>query len=215
MVSFLRREWLPLLLSLFPLGLLLAVWPQLPARVPIHFGINGQADGWADKGPELFLIPALVIGIYLLFTFIRKVDPKKPEFSTSSMAQIKTGVLLFLGLIFAYTTHIQLSGGDKLPGNTLLYLILAMFLFLGNMMGKIRPNYFLGIRTPWTLESEAVWTRTHRLAGRLWVGCSLALMAVLWAVPTETAGAVFTPVVILMAGIPVGASWWFSREERQ
>jgi uncharacterized membrane protein len=212
MISFLRREWLPLLLSLFPLGLLLAVWPQLPERVPVHFNLSGEADGWSEKGPALFLIPGLMIGIYLLLTFLRRIDPKKPEFSATSLMQIKTGLLLFLGAIFGYVTYIQLHEDQVVSSNMLLYLILALFVFLGNMMGKMRPSYFLGIRTPWTLESEAVWVRTHRLAGRIWVFGSLALMAVLWALPESAAGMLFTGAILVFVAVPVGASWWFSRE---
>lgn len=216
MVAFLRREWLPLLLAIIPLIVTVLALPYMPDRVPIHFNMQGKADGFADKGPMLFVTPLVSVLVYVVLLKLRRFDPKKPEFSPNALAQIKTGLLLFLALLSGYMTWVQVGGETQFSAHLLTYLLLGCFLFLGNMMGKMRPSYFVGIRTPWTLESEVVWAKTHRLGGKIWVVGSLVLMTFVWALPEEALAYVFTSAVLgLFAGVPVVASWWFAQQEKK
>lgn len=132
----------------------------------------------------MLILPLINIGLYILFLVLPKIDPSGKNFTliTEKFRVIRVIIHAFLAAIFFVISFYSL-GYKFNTSMVLFYLVLVFFLLLGNYMGNIRHNYFIGIRTPWTLASEAVWTKTHRLTARLWVGATLFTMLILWAVP--------------------------------
>ena len=149
----------------------------LPATVPIHWGINGQPNGYGPKWVDSFLFPLMSIGIYVLLRVLLAIGPRLGgRESTASNAQVRNvilvGFVLFMLIIQLTVTAIAL--GIKTDINFVIDLALSvLFIFLGNYLGKIRRNFWMGIRTPWTLASSVVWERTHRLGGWLFVAAGL------------------------------------------
>jgi uncharacterized membrane protein len=149
----------------------------LPDRVPIHWGFNGQADGYGPKWIGTFLYPLMSAGIYVLIRVLLAASPRLGG-REQTAANLQIGKII-LTAIMLFLLVIQLSNIAQALGvsfDTLMVVTLALsvlFIFLGNYMGKMRRNFWMGIRTPWTLASSLVWERTHRLGGWLFVAVGL------------------------------------------
>lgn len=147
-------------------------WFQLPAgaSVPVHWGINGEANRYGGKVEGLLLLPFMTLAISVLFYFLPRLDPKGENILRSGPAYRAMWIVL---LFFMFGLHLVTTGialGFNLQINHfILPAVSALIIVIGNYMGKVRQNYLMGIRTPWTLANEEVWNRTHRLGGHLFV----------------------------------------------
>lgn len=166
----LKTEWPLLLVLLGALVYGMYIYPSLPEKVPSHWNIRGEVDSWSSPLWGAFGIPLMNLGLYLLFLVIPRIDPNKVKYAhfVGVFNAFRYVLLLFLtglyaAVIFSAKGH-PINIGQIVPMGVAVLLVV-----LGNYMGKIRKNYFIGIRTPWTLASEEVWQRTHRVAGPLWV----------------------------------------------
>jgi uncharacterized membrane protein len=148
-------------------------WPQIPdgAQVPIHWGPSGEVDGYAAKWVGLLALPALTIGLVALLSLIPRIEPRRDHLRRSWTAYLATcvAVLAFTGIIHAVVVLAALGSDVDITAIVLISLG-AMFVVIGNFLGKTRSNWFFGIRTPWTLSSELSWARTHRAGGWLFIG---------------------------------------------
>ena len=146
-------------------GLLL--WNRLPDQMASHWNINDQVDGYMPKFWGVFLLPLITLGLLGLFLAVPALDPLK-----ANIAQFREAFNLFIVLMAAFMLYIYgLSlawslgyTGFRMSG-AMLPAIGLLFIFIGFMMRKAKRNFFIGIRTPWTLSSDAVWERTHRVGG--------------------------------------------------
>lgn len=179
----------------------LLVYPQLPEKIPIHWNIHGQVDGHGGR-LWAYLTPAILVGMLLLFWAIPWFSPK--PFEVDSFRSTYWFILLVLTAMFVYLHGLLMwaawSGQVDIT-RAMLAGMLIMFSLLGNVLGKVRRNFYIGVRTPWTLASERVWNDTHRLAARMFVGASiLGLLAVV--LPVPVAAAIITVVVsMIVAGL--------------
>ena len=155
-------------------------WPQLPEVVAVHWNYHGVADGHAPRAVLWLLGPGLMAGMLLLALALPSLSPRRFEVRPfESTFYYSFGVVLGLlayvyGLVLASAAGVAVAIERAVPAGLFVMLILA-----GNPMGKVRRNFYLGIRTPWTLASERVWYTTHRLAARLMVGSGLLGLAAL------------------------------------
>ncbi len=162
-----------------PYVYLVTIWNQLPEKVPIHFNIDGLPNYWTSKTSLLFIPGALGIGIYLLMIIIPNIDPKKKiQEMGNKYYSFRFLITIFISLISTYLIDLSNKGEIK-NFNLLFSLIGGLFAIFGNYFQTIRPNYFIGIRTPWTLKNEQVWKKTHRLSGWLWIigGLLIAILS--------------------------------------
>lgn len=149
----------------------------LPDIVPIHWGANGQANSYGPKWMGTFLYPLMSIGIYVLIRVLLAVGPRL-DGRQSVTANLKVarivlvGIMLFMLIIQLVTTAQSLGVGFDMTMVVMLAPSL-LFIFLGNYMGKMQRNFWMGIRTPWTITNAVVWERTHRLGGWLFVAVGL------------------------------------------
>ncbi|QIF04237.1 SdpI family protein [Roseimicrobium sp. ORNL1] len=182
MKTMLKREWLLLLVIAAPFVFLAAVWPQIPERIPIHFNASFVPDGWMKKPWGALLLPLtsplMVLITRLWFRFdpkMAKCDPETREHVGKVLHQVLVATCVLFGALSVAV--IWAAWGDLHPVIAVInYGIPLMFLVVGNSMSKLRPNYTIGIRVPWTLESPVVWTKTHRFGGRLMVALGLGLL---------------------------------------
>lgn len=162
-----KKEIPYLLISLLPFVYLAYIWPSLPQKVPMHWNASGEIDRWGDK-TEAIIIPIIMSGIgYFLFLIIPKIDPKgKLQNMGNKLNDFRLILTCFMSLLAIYILYsIKTNNGDP---KMIFPLIGLLFAFLGNYMKTMKPNYFIGIRTPWTLENEEVWKKTHKMGGTLW-----------------------------------------------
>lgn len=178
--SSLKRDWIIILIILLCIVAGFVVFPHLPERVPSHWNIRGEVDGYSGRWFGAFGIPAMTAGIYVLMVLLPLVDPKRKNYAKFSgvYSIFKLAFVLFMGGLYLVTIAAAL--GYNVDVGLLIPLFLSLlFIVMGNTMGRIKHNYFVGIKTPWTLADEDVWKKTHRLGGRLYVASGVVTMAAL------------------------------------
>ncbi len=193
------------------LGLLLVVamfvavaiqYPSLPDPMPTHWNAAGQVNGWMPKFWGAYLPPLLMAGMWLLFLVLPKISPRGFEMEPflKAWGVLKVTILAVMAYIGVLVLRAARSGGELSP--TAIFVALGvLFAVIGNLLGKVTRNFFVGIRTPWTLASEEVWYRTHRLAGKLFVAAGLFTAAAslaglrVWPLVASIAVASVVPIV--------------------
>ena len=151
-----------------PFIYLSVIWKNLPALVPTHFDLAGNPNDWSNKSSLPYMIGGLGIGNYLLMLLIPYFDPKnKMAQMGEKYYSIRLLMTIFMSALSFYLLYVSNNG--VINPNLLIALIGAFFVVLGNYLQSVKPNYFIGIRTPWTLENEETWKKTHRLGGRLFL----------------------------------------------
>jgi len=192
------RELFLLILTVLPIIYLLINWNNLPNQIPIHFGSNGVPNGYGSKMFLLFF----PLGIYFVMILQPLIDPRRSSFEIFSDTYYKLRVIIsfFLGIVDTIIIYNILHGIEKM-GLLLPSVVLLLFTLFGNYLGNVRPNYFIGIKCPWTLNSDEVWIRTHKLAGKLWFWGGLAGLAALFII--KDTKLVLIPVLFVTVIIPV------------
>jgi uncharacterized membrane protein len=149
-------------------------YPRLPELIPTHWNIHGKVNAYGEKQWALFLIPAIMILLVILFRALAWLSPR--HFSVDSFRPTFDFVMFLVVGLMAYIQMLVLWAAfhhDESMGRFTLAGIFLFFAFLGNVLGKVRRNFWLGVRTPWTLASERVWNDTHRFSARLFVAVGL------------------------------------------
>lgn len=174
-----RTEWPQWLLLALMFALAALNWTGAPARIPVHFGLDGQPDRFGGRLQGLLGLPLLAVGLYGLMLFLPRVDPGRanyvsfrPAYDTVRLAVLAI-VLASYGVLLANLGH-PVTGG---PNRLLALGVGVLFVVLGNVMGKLRPNWFVGVRTPWTLSSKLAWNKTNRAAGWVFMANGVGMMA--------------------------------------
>lgn len=173
-------------------------WVRTPAgaQIPIHWNAAGEVDGYGSKWVGLFLMPLITTAVALLLSQLPAIDPKGANILRSGKAYYVTWIALIgLQLLVHGVIIAAILGHEANIGRIIPFGVGVMFIILGNYFGKIRPNYTMGIRTPWTLASDLSWNKTHRLGGKLFIAVGLFM-----------ATAVFLPiselwVYVMLAGL--------------
>ncbi|PIC05180.1 hypothetical protein CS060_05630 [Anoxybacillus flavithermus] len=160
---------------------LLAI-PFLPDEVAIHWNVAGEADGFTNKWWGALLFPIFLTGIVSLILFLPKVDPRKENYEKFEKVY---RIFLHVFVLFLFSIHVvTLAYNIGIPVQVDVVVPIGvgvLFIALGNYMPKIKPNYFFGIRTPWTLENEEVWQKTHRVGGKVFVMMGVFIMLMVFA----------------------------------
>ena len=154
------------LLSLLPFVLVAIAWPHLPERIPGHWGLNGQIDRY-DAPATLWLMCAIGPLLSLGFQFLPRLDPKRENYEKFQPYYDFFGPLvpLLLLLCIAVTLSESLWPGQINVARAIGLMVGVLFLIIGNIMGKVKTNWFMGFRTPWALSDPDVWNKTQRLGG--------------------------------------------------
>lgn len=163
--------------SLLPLLLVAAVYGKLPDTIPTQFGLDGAVNAYGPKS-TLWVLAGMCPLLAALFQFLPLIDPRGRNYSKFQgyYDLFAISLELFLLAILALVLTEVLRPGTLSMGRSILSLLAVLFILVGNMMGKIKSNYFFGIRTPWTLADPDIWVRTNRLGGRLWFATGVLLL---------------------------------------
>lgn len=160
------RRWLPAALIGGAVLFSLAVYSRLPEEVPIHWGVSGEPNGYGSRLEGAFLIPAMMIALFAIMQWYPSRDPRAANIAKFRGAYdtVVTAAIALLSGLHVLALGNALGWGIDIPKVGMVALGL-MFILLGNLMPRVRSNFIFGIRTPWTLSSESVWTRSHRVGG--------------------------------------------------
>lgn len=179
------------------------IYSRLPARVPIHWNINGVADDYGTRELAALFVPGLSLGLWLLFQILPKLDPltitSPDRFSYApfldTFRRFLNFILLFMAGLHVTTLGIALGWPIHI-GQVMMIGIGLLFAGLGNEFGRLKRNSFAGIRVPWTLANEDVWRISHRVGGRAFVIVGLVSVLCGLIVPPET-GIIVLMILVL------------------
>jgi uncharacterized membrane protein len=179
-----RRWFAPLVIAL-TIGFSLFVYAKLPDRVPVHWNVRGTVDRFSGRLEGAFFLPGMMLLVWLLLRFLPRIDPRRANYEKFA----DTYDLLVNSLIALFgVMHVALVGtalGWPVSMSRVVPVLVGLqFVILGNALPRARPNWWFGIRTPWTLSNDRVWTRTHRVGGYLLAGAGLILI-IAAALPSE------------------------------
>jgi len=178
------RRWIPLLIVIAAFAASAIVYPRLPEMVPTHWnGMDAQPNGWSRRVVGAWLTPVLLLGIWALVRVLPAIDPRGANYAKfgGAFEAIIDSVMLFL--LGMHIVLLRAALGYPVQMERIVPLGVGLLLIvIGNLLPRARPNWFVGIRTPWTLSSDRVWEKTHRFGGRLFVvaGFLIAIAALFW-----------------------------------
>ena len=210
MKSFIKENSVSLLFIAFTAGLGLALRSRLPILLPSHYGVTGAPDHYLPALQVIFLLPGISLLLVLMLPLLMRVSPpgfQMPE-SRRGLARVNFAIVLMLSIVQVGILLSQLPDSRFTPPPFFCAAFGAGFLVLGNFFGKLERNFFVGIRTPWTLASEQNWLATHRFAGKLMVGTGMVLLALSLMGSTLVVALV---LIVVASLLPVGYSFWFYR----
>jgi uncharacterized membrane protein len=207
----------PLLLA--PLVYLWLKWKELPAEIPMHYGADGQADRMGPKGELVWLVVILTIMailLYLLLPLVYKIDPRKT--AADNKARLK-GIALVTALFLSLVNFLIVDNAGRLSFHLQQKWLFAgiglLWAVLGNYMYNMKPNYFAGLRLPWTLNNEDNWRRTHHLAGKLWFATGLLIIVLAFVLPANFILYFFIGLVLVSVLVPAIYSYRLFASQRQ
>jgi uncharacterized membrane protein len=208
----LRKE-LPIIgIVLIPFIYLAFLWNTLPEKVPTHWNYKGEIDRWGDKYSLIGLLFLLPVLTYLLLLIIPKIDPKKRiDIMGGKYYQIKFILVLLMSLLSLFILYLTKNQSISNP-NLIFALIGILIVVMGNYFKVIQPNYFLGIRTPWTLENKEVWKSTHTFASKLWFIGGLLIIIGGIILPDDFFLVVFLSIIALIVIVPMVYSYFKFKE---
>lgn len=189
-------------LILFVLATTAIAYPHLPSMVPVHWDVHGNVNGWEPKWKLFVVDPAIMAGMMLLFHLLPWLSPKRFEVDSfrSTYLFIMVAVMALIAGMHLMILAPALSWQINIS-RAVVCAVSLLTALMGNVMGKVRRNFYVGIRTPWTIASERVWHVTHRLAAKtMFIGGTAALLAAIlgspfWLSITLIMVGVFIPVV--------------------
>lgn len=204
-----------ILLALLPIGYLALVYESLPQQVALHYGTDMKPDRYGDK-EELWLVTILLAGVsvfvYGLLTNIQRFDPKrKKSGGSATFNKLAFGLVVFIA---ALNVVIIASARGNIDIQRVMFPLMGLlFAFIGNYMNHIKPNYFAGIRLPWTLSSDENWRRTHQLAGKLWFAGGVLIAIAGLVLSASVAFPFFISALVVMILIPVIYSYRLFKQQ--
>ncbi len=200
-----------LVLVLVAVALSAWAYPSLPDRVPTHWDAAGHVNGYSSRLFAVCLMPAIIAFTWLLMLVLPAISPRGFRLESSAGAFYGSVLAIIAVLLVLHFVLLRAELGQGAPSNRIFFVPVGVLMaVLGAYMGKLRRNFFIGVRTPWTLASDEVWRRTNRLGGRLFVlgGIAIALASLFSraALPTLIA------VVFVAALVPVVYSYVIYRQ---
>ena len=188
----------------------LIIWSQLPNQISIHFNLAGQANNFQSKPLAVFGLPFFLLLVHLFVIFMIGRDSKNRTMN-EKMVKVIYWLIPIVSLIVSYLIYSKALGSTTNPSIVVSALLGLIFVIMGNYMPKLKVNHTVGIRLPWTLQSEDNWHKTHRLAGKLWVLGGLILLleaGIQFAVPY-----VMGIVILTIVFIPILFSYQLIRKD--
>lgn len=171
-----RKSLAPLLIAASVLFSVI-VYPRLPATMPVHWGIGGDVNGYGPRAEGAFVLPALMLVMWAVMRYLPRIDPRRANYAKFADTY---DLLLNSFVALLAVMHLALVGtalGWPISMKRVMPALVGLqFVILGNALPRARPNWWFGIRTPWTLSNDRVWARTHRVGGYLLAAAGLVLL---------------------------------------
>lgn len=197
------RKLYPVLLIAAMIVLSIAAYPRLPDQVPMHWDAHGNVNGYGSKLAATAFVPMLMVVVFALMRALPSIDPRRANYAkmgsayelvvSAALTIVAVGHVMVVSPAFGWTPNL----GRAMPG-----ILGALFVVIGNVLPQARPNWFFGIRTPWTLSNDRVWERTHRFGGYLLVAAGVVTIAAAFLSSDKA----FTVLTITVLGAALGSA---------
>jgi len=210
-----RSRWLGIVAALAAVIVSAALWAKLPPEVVTHWNFLGKPDGSSSRVWAALAGPAIILGLTLLFQVLPRIDPRRENYEKFRDVYwlVVNGLLLCL-LVLHLATLASGAGAVVSVQRVGAGCLAVLMLVLGNSLGRIRPNWFMGVRTPWTLDSPEVWRKTHRVAAWLLVGAGVVTGGAALIRRVNPLG-IGLGAVLVMAVVSIVVSYVFWLQERR
>ena len=176
-----KKHWKTLVITsaitLLPIIVGAILWNQLPDLMPSHWNAAGEIDGWSSKPFVVFALPFILMAAQWVCALATCVDPKKANHS-AKIIHLVLWIFPILSVVLFTITYATALGKDVRVELVMPVVFGLLFTIIGNYLPKCKQNYTIGIKIPWTLNSEENWNRTHRFAGRLWTISGIAIILI-------------------------------------
>lgn len=201
-----KKELPFIIIALLPFVYLAFIWNNLPEKVPMHWNGSGEIDRWGSKKELIFTIFTMSGIGYFLFLLLPAIDPKgNLKKMGNKFNQIRFYLALFMSAIAIFIIYSTQQSESK---PTLIFVLIGLlFAVLGNYFKTVKPNYFVGIRTPWTLENEEVWKKTHQFGGKLWFVGGLLIVLLSLLVKESYVAFLFLGITAIICIVPIVYSY--------
>ena len=210
------KFFLVLVLVTAPIIYLKIVYNKIPEKVAVHFGADMQPDRFGPKEhlwTTLMIMGGVSFVLLLVILNIGKIDPKNQLLQSRGVIEkLALTLVIFFSLLGIYIVY---AAGKEIGGNTIFVLLGGLFAVLGNLFHNIKPNYFIGIRMPWTLENPDNWRKTHQLGGKIWVVGGLLMVLISIFISPSYVFFVNMVILALMVLIPVVYSYRYYIAQKQ
>jgi uncharacterized membrane protein len=173
------RKWIAPLIVVASIIITAAVFPRLPATIPTHWNLSGEIDGYSSRAWGAWSMPALLLLLWGMVKWLPAIDPRGDNYAR--FAGAFEGIIVLV-MLFVFASHMVILAaalGQPVSVDRLAPIGMGLLLMgIGNLLPRAKPNWFVGVRTPWTLSSDRVWERTHRVGGYFLVmGGALTVIA--------------------------------------
>lgn len=192
-------------------------YPKMPGMMASHWNAQGQVNGYMSKAWALFLMPGISVALYLLFLLIPRIDPLR-----NNIKKFRNYFDNFITIILAFLFYIYLAsifwnlGYQFNMGYVLLPAFAILFYYAGILIENAKRNWFIGIRTPWTLSSERVWKKTHSIGGKLFKAYALFILVSLYLVsflPNYIFWIIIIPILAIALGLVVYSYFEYKKKK--
>lgn len=209
----LKREWILWVMILLPLIPYFLLAGRLPAEIPAHFDLGGHADAFMSPAKLLWNIVPVNVLLYGVLLVLPYLDPRKKNYFlfTKAYFYIRLVIHLFLSVILCFMI-LSATGWNMSMIRLTGLAVMLLLAILGNYLVTVKPNWFVGIRTPWTLDNELVWRKTHQVGGRLMFILGVLGFILVTILPVKTGGKALLPIVLVSVLVPLVYSYVLYRK---
>ena len=178
------RKWIPLLLVVAAVAVSILYYPKLPEQMATHWNASGQPNGYSSRLLGAWLLPLIMAVVWLILRAVPHIDPRRANYEKFA-GVYDALVILILGFMLAMHIVVLMAatGAPIRMERVAMPVVGAFIAIMGFLIPKAHPNWFVGIRTPWTLTSDLSWERTHRIGGPLFVVLGLLMIATTFVMP--------------------------------
>lgn len=178
------RKWIPLVLIVAAVAISIFYYPQLPERMPTHWSASGEANGFSSRLWGAWLLPLIMALVWLILRAIPHIDPRKANYEKFAGMYDALVILILAFMLLMHIVVLMAATGKAIRMDRIVMPAVGVFIaIMGLLIPRAHPNWFIGIRTPWTLTSDLSWERTHRIGGTLFVILGVLMVVSTFIVP--------------------------------
>lgn len=213
-MNMLKLSWI---ISIVTLIISIYVVQGIPSdlQLPIHWNFQGEVDGYGDASSVLFMLPGVLMVILALLSALKYIDPRKENIAMSHKSIGAFSLAFSVFIIVMEAGYIAVINDIEVQIMLIItFAIGVLLMIIGNYLSKTRSNFFIGIRTPWTLSSDVVWKKTHELAGKLFMLVGFIIAASCWFISGQVVMGLILFTVLPVALVSIIYSWWLWQQEQ-